>query len=271
MQLEVLSRPAKAGAQLPGRHTGERTPLLFVHGAYVGAWCWEEHFLGWFAERGYPAHAVSLRGHGGSGGRDRLNDFGLADYAEDVANAIAELPRAPVLIGHSMGALVVQKYLDRRGTAAPAVILACPVPSYGLLPSSFSLALTRPALLAGLNEVANGGRAAPQVLAEALFSGTPDPVQLARCYQRMQRESRRALFDMTGWGLPFPWRLQRPPTLVIGAGRDALIGAAEAQTTSRLLGAEYQLLPEIGHALMLDAGWQDAAQAMFGWLQAKGL
>ncbi len=37
MQLEVLSRPGEGAAG--------KTPLLFMHGAYVGAWCWEVHFL----------------------------------------------------------------------------------------------------------------------------------------------------------------------------------------------------------------------------------
>ena len=42
------------------------TPLLFVHGAWHGAWCWDEYFLDFFAYRGYRALAVSLRGHGNS-------------------------------------------------------------------------------------------------------------------------------------------------------------------------------------------------------------
>jgi pimeloyl-ACP methyl ester carboxylesterase len=42
------------------------TPLLFVHGAWHGAWCWDEYFLDFFAGRGYRALAVSLRGHGNS-------------------------------------------------------------------------------------------------------------------------------------------------------------------------------------------------------------
>ncbi len=268
--LEILSRKA--------RRESPRTPVLFVHGAYVGAWCWEENFLDWFAERGFPAYAVSLRGHGASAGRERLNDFGLADYAEDVALAAAQLPRPPVLIGHSMGALVVQKLLERVAEAGaapadvvPALILACPVPAYGLLPSTVSLAFTRPSLFAGLNAVASGGRASPQVLGEALFGALPDPEQLARCYRRMQGESRRALLDMTGWGLPSPWRGKRPPMLVIGAGRDALIPAAEAQGTARLLGSEFRLLPGLGHALMLDSGWRSAAQAIADWLGEQGL
>jgi non-heme chloroperoxidase len=260
MILEVISKKAKNGSAKP--------PILFVHGAYVGAWCWEEHFLDWFAARGYDAHAVSLRGHGGSEGRDELDSFGLADYARDVARAAEQLAAPPVLIGHSMGALVAQKYLESGD--APALVLACPVPSFGLLPSSFSLALTRPALFASLNTVASGGRASPETLREVFFGGTPDPQLLERCYRRTQRESRRALFDMTGWGLPSPWRVKRPPTLVLGTEKDALIPATQARSTAGMLGAEYRELPALGHALMLDEGWEAAAQSIADWLQEKG-
>lgn len=261
MSLEILSRQAE------GR--SKKSPLLFVHGAYVGAWCWEEHFLDWFAARGFPAHAVSLRGHGASAGRGQLNDFGLADYAEDVARAVAELPQPPVLVGHSMGAMVVQKYLEK-GEAA-ATVLACPVPAYGLLPSSFMLAWMRPALFAGLNSVANGGHAPPEVLAEALFAGRVESGRLERFHRRTQRESRRALFDMSGWGLPRLGASARVPTLVLGAEKDSLIAHGEARGTAGLLGAEYRLLPGLGHAIMLDEGWQSAAEAIAAWLEEKGL
>ena len=44
--LEVRSRlPERANAG---------PPLLFVHGGYCDAWCWEHYFLPWFAARGYP-------------------------------------------------------------------------------------------------------------------------------------------------------------------------------------------------------------------------
>jgi len=41
-------------------------PLLFVHGGWHGAWCWDDHFVDFFADAGYRAVAVSLRGHGTS-------------------------------------------------------------------------------------------------------------------------------------------------------------------------------------------------------------
>lgn len=260
--LELLWCPETAEAK--------RAPLLFVHGAHVGAWCWEEHFLPWFASRGFPAYAVSLRGHGASGGRERLNRFGLADYARDLAAAVAAIGRAPVLIGHSMGGMVAQKYLGiaAEGDCAAAVF-ACPVPSFGLLPSTFSLAWTRPALFAGIQSMAAGGSASPQVLAEAMFAGPMEQGRLAGIHRRMQPESQRALMDMSGWGLPQLWTLQRVPMLCLGAERDILIPASGVQASARMLGAEYRELQGLGHAVMLETRWEAAARPILEWLEEK--
>src|SRR5262245_13015859 len=86
-------------------------PLLFVHGAWHAAWCWE-YFLDFFAERGYLALALSLRGHGGSATPKRLRGCSLADYVDDVESVAATLPAKPVVIGHSLDGFVVQKYLE---------------------------------------------------------------------------------------------------------------------------------------------------------------
>lgn len=259
--LELLSWGESEGAA--------RTPLLFVHGAYVGAWCWAEHFLGWFGAQGFPAFAVSLRGHGKSSGRERLHAFGLDDYAEDLASAIAALPRPPVLVGHSMGAMVVQKYLERG--SAPAAAFLCPVPPTGLLPASFALAFAKPALFAELNTMATGGRPSPAALRDALFSGTLDEATLARHYARMQGESRRALMDMSGWGLPMRWRMDLPESLVVAAERDVLIPLAQVKLGAHHLGAEFRMLPGMGHAVMLEEGWPDAAAVLLDWLSGLGL
>jgi pimeloyl-ACP methyl ester carboxylesterase len=104
------------------------TPLLFIHGALHGAWCWDVHFLDYFAQHGFAAHAVSLRGHGNSEGREKLRWTRISDYVADVAQVVQQLPRPPILIGHSMGAFIIQKYLE--GHAAPAaVLLSSPSPA----------------------------------------------------------------------------------------------------------------------------------------------
>ena len=94
---------------------------------------------------------------------------------------------------------------------------------------------------------------------------------MERIYARMQPESRRALADMTWWGLPAFWRVNPSDALVLSTARDVLISPALAESTARLLGAEYRVLDGIGHALMLDARWERAAEALAGWIEERGL
>ena len=89
-------------------------PLLFVHGGWHGAWCWEDHFLGFFAENGFRAVAVSLRTHGKSVTSQRLRTCSIADYVDDAKTAADQLDDQPVNVGHSMGGFVVQKFLESR-------------------------------------------------------------------------------------------------------------------------------------------------------------
>src|SRR4051812_12710578 len=94
--LEVIDKGACSDAH--------PVPLLFVHGAWHGAWCWDEHFLDFFANKGYRALAVSLRGHGNSPTSKALRSCSIADYVDDVASVADSLRTPPVVIGHSMAA-----------------------------------------------------------------------------------------------------------------------------------------------------------------------
>ncbi len=120
------------------------TPLLFVHGAFAGAWCWAEHFLPWFAARGYDSYALSLRGHGGSAGHDDLHSFGIQDYVKDLASIVEDFDVPPVLVGHSMGGFVCMRYLEQ--AEAAGLVLMASVPPTGLTAPALSVALWNPAL-----------------------------------------------------------------------------------------------------------------------------
>ena len=101
-------------------------PLLFVHGAWHAAWCWDENFLGFFAEKGYRTLALSLRNHGNSY-KKNPRTCSVADYVSDVASVANSLPAQPVVIGHSMGGLVVQKYLEKHSAPAGVLLASMPV------------------------------------------------------------------------------------------------------------------------------------------------
>lgn len=141
MHLEILTRVPEADARA--------TPLLFVHGAWHSGWCWNEHFLPYFVEHGYTSYAIDLRGHGKSDGAKRLRWTSIADYVADVEQAVRQMERPPILIGHSMGGLVVQKYLEKH--TAPAAVLLASVPPSGALRTTLRIAVTHPLEFARAN------------------------------------------------------------------------------------------------------------------------
>lgn len=240
------------------------TPLLFVHGAYAGAWCWDEHFLPYFAARGYICYAVSLSGHGASRTREHLDSYSLDDYVADVADVVSRLPEPPALIGHSMGGLVVQKYLEH--AQAPAVALLSSVPPQGLMGSAFGLMMKKPALLQDLNRLLGGGRPNLSSLRDALFHQPIDAATLLRYYRLCQPESHRAIWDMSLFSLPHLGRMHRPPMLIVGAEYDQLIPPDQVYMTALTYGEKPVVFPDIGHGMMLETGWEAVAAHLEGWL-----
>ena len=256
-ELEVIERKST----LPTAHP----PLLFVHGSAHGAWCWAEHFLDFFAEHGFDAYALSLRGHGSSGGRERLRWASIADYADDVAEVAATLPSAPVVIGHSLGGMVVQKYLERR--VAPAAVLVAPAPPGGMASQLWRLSLENPWLMLETLLTLEPGKAfsSPARARKHLFSPELEEEAVRRYVALLGRESFRAILELS-YLRPDPARVRRTPLLVLGAERDYIIPPSEITRTAQAYGAESQVLPDIAHDMMLDPDWRRAADAMLAWL-----
>lgn len=255
-RLEVITR-RPAGPAHP-------TPLLFVHGAFIGAWCWDEHFLPFFAERGFTAHALSLSGHGGSDGRAELDSLKIADYVRDVLQVVNTLDRPPVLIGHSMGGFVVQKVLEHAD--CPAAALLCAVPPRGLAPAAMGLLMQQPGLLWTLNRVLAGHAPDAASVRDGLFHQPVDEARLDAFLARCQPESLRAIWDMTAFDLPHPQLEHRPPMLVLGTAQDRLIPPSEAHSTAAAWGVEAEIFEGFGHALMLEANWPLVAERLADWL-----
>ncbi len=244
-----------------------KPPLLFVHGGYCDAWCWDRYFLPWFAARGYPAHALSLRGHGESAGAELLWVTGLDDYAADVERVSAKLPSPPVLVGHSMGAAVVERLIATRPVRAAALL--APLPPAGLLPVATRLAAEHPDFLMHLTgldplKLSSDVLAA---LAPFYFSDRIEPALLHEARGHIQAESTRAMLDLS---LRLHWRLPEagsPPMLVLGVHGDRICRPDDVIATAEHHGVTATLLPGLAHMLMLEPGWQAAAQALADWLE----
>ncbi len=263
MSLEVLHHTPPAVTQ--------KLPLLFVHGAWHGAWCWDVHFMPYFVQQGYRCYAVSLRGHGGSDGRARIRWHSIADYVDDVAQTAEairlETGQRPVIIGHSMGGFVAQKFLERH--AAPGVALLASVPVRGfLLPmlrqsERYPVMALRVILRLNSYEMIR----TPSLAQRAFFSPSIPRAQIHTYHAQMQPESLRVVWDVSLLDLPRPQRItHRPPMLVLAAGNDALFTVDEQRATARAYNAKLVVIDNMAHDVMLENNWQDAAVALLDWL-----
>jgi pimeloyl-ACP methyl ester carboxylesterase len=262
MKLEMISR-YPVGIQ-------HQAPILFIHGMFHGAWCWDVHFLDYFAQHGFAAHAVNLRGHGNSEGWKNLRWTRIDDFVEDVANAVEQLPSSPILIGHSMGGFVIQKYLENHN-APGAVLLSSPPPS-GLFPAILRIASRRPWVFVKANLTLNlqSVIATPDLAREAFFSPDFPNDELLIFWKRMQNESYRAFLDMIVLNRPKPAKV-KSPLLVLGAAKDNMLKPHEIEATARAYKTQAEIIPDVAHNSMLEQNWLSVAMRIQAWLKEREL
>jgi pimeloyl-ACP methyl ester carboxylesterase len=258
MKLEIISRFPLGGT--------DSTPLLFIHGALHAAWCWEFHFLDYFAQHGFAAHAVNLRGHGNSEGRERLRWTRIADYVEDLIEAARQLPSPPILIGHSMGSFIIQKYLENH--SAPAAVLLTPPPPTGLRAATLRIARRHPLAFAKINLTLSLFPlvATPALAREAFFSDDLPDEQLLEYWARMQDDAFLGFLDMLVLDLPKPPKATTP-MLVLGAARDNMLRPREITAAARACNAESEIVAAVAHNMMIELRWQTVADRILVWLK----
>jgi pimeloyl-ACP methyl ester carboxylesterase len=103
-----------SGETIAVQVAGAGRPVLMVHGLGGSLHDWDDAVEG-LAHR-HAIHRFDLLGHGERAGTER--NPSLQEMAHDVAQVIDSLAlERPLLVGHSMGALVVMRYLQDHGEA----------------------------------------------------------------------------------------------------------------------------------------------------------
>lgn len=248
----------------------DAVPVLFVHGIFSGAWIWDEYFLPWFADRGHQAYALSFRGHGHSSAPDPDGQYQMREYVQDVADAVAIIERthgqAPLLVGHSMGGMVVQSYLSsQRGRGA---VLVTSIPPQGVWPLSWANLLTHPFESLSLSRsFLFPESTTPAQFHQAMFSGPVEAGKLVSWMRQMVPESFALIWDMTWRDLPNVFEVYKTPIEVVGAREDKVIPPSMVNLTAATYGCTPHWV-DAGHGLMLDSTWQAAAETVSEALEA---
>ncbi|WP_237480185.1 alpha/beta hydrolase [Lichenibacterium dinghuense] len=254
-RLEIIRKGPRS---LPGY-----PPLLLVHGAWHGVWCWQQGFMDALADHGHEVAALSLRGHGNSpgGGRFAISRHGIRDYVDDVATVAETLTRPPVIVGHSMGGFIAQRYLCDRHPAIGAVLLAS-VPPTGVFPLFLRLLRSEPLATATAVMSLDLGRLLhdPARAARMLFSDALDTTELLALHRLLGGESFRVFVELLAPRLDPTQAVA--PAAVIAAGADALFTRAEARSTAYAWKTRETVFDGLAHDLMLVPGWLAVAAAV---------
>jgi pimeloyl-ACP methyl ester carboxylesterase len=244
----------------PERRT-HTAPVLFVHGGYHGAWCWE-NFLPYFASRGWQCHALSWRGHGRSAPLPEQEAVRrpLEDVATDIDVVAATLDCPPVLVAHSMGALSALKYVERNEHSG--LVLLTPALPREAPPAPVDV----PFDLAVMSDPPPF-----EVTWQRFFSGT-DEADARRYHSMMVPESPKAIEQVVTDNLVSidPAKISGP-VLVVAGELDVLSQAPGVRRLAGVLGADYYYAHGFGHGVMMDRNWERVARVVQAWLGAHAI
>jgi 3-oxoadipate enol-lactonase len=226
-------------------------PLVFLHGIGGAARAWRGQIEA-FSDR-YRAMAWDMPGYGGSA---PLPAVSIATLAEALQDFLREVGAAkPILVGHSIGGMIVQQWLTKYPDIAAAIVLAQTSPAFGKADGDWQKEFIG-ARLGPLDRGETMVSLAPTLVKE-LVGNNPDVrgVELARdCMAAVPEPSYRAsMLALLGFDQRSALKNIAVPTLVLSGSRDKNAPAPMmAKMATYIPSATYVELEGVGHLVNLE-------------------
>jgi non-heme chloroperoxidase len=267
--------------QVLAANASGRPPVVFIHGLWLLPSSWDR-WAALFEDAGYAALAP--------GWPDEPETVFDADehpelfagktieqVADHFAGVIAMLDQKPAIIGHSFGGLITQ-ILAGRGLASVSVAID-PAPFRGVLPLPIS-ALKSVAPVLG--NPANRNRAVPLTYEQFryAFTNAVSEGESQVLYEQFSvPASGKPVFQAAAANFN-PWteakvdtdNPDRGPLLLISGEEDhtvppAIVEASYKKQMDNKGVTEFVSMPKRGHALTIDSGWREVADAALGFVK----
>ena len=250
----AASAPLKTG---DGRFSYEAAgdpalpPLVFLHGIGGAARGWRVQ-LEAFSDR-YRTIAWDMPGYGGSPLLASVSIAALADALQDFLGQIGA--KKPILVGHSIGGMIVQQLLVQSPDIPAAVVLAQTSPAFGKPDGDWQKEFIG-ARLGPLDRGETMVSLAPALVSE-LVGDDPDirGMELARdCMAAVPEATYRAtMLALLGFDQRGALKNIAVPTLVLSGSRDKNAPAPMmAKMASYIPSATYVELEGVGHLVNLE-------------------
>jgi pimeloyl-ACP methyl ester carboxylesterase len=259
MDLELLHEPPSEG---PSKGT-----VLLLHGACMGAWCWNGNFLQWFAEKGYDTYAMSLRNHGNSARKGSLRFRRIREYVKDLRTVVDSLPGPVHVIGHSMGGFTLQHYLANPSLNLGKAVLLCSAPSHGAWKLVGKLMGQHPLLFAKSNVLMSWKPiiAGKENAREIMFRPDFPEGRLMDTLAKLQDESFIAFLDMLFLDLP-DTRKVKTPLMIVGTGEDYLVPVSDTKKMASRYRVPPYIIANASHNFFMETGWEDTAEKILSFI-----
>jgi pimeloyl-ACP methyl ester carboxylesterase len=254
------------GGRIHAVDAGAGPAIVFIHGITLGVGVWARQFRQLTGT--HRVIAVDLRGHGqsmgGSGG------YSFERLADDIVTVLEHLEvTGAVVVGHSMGGMVLQIAAIRRADALKArvagiVLLATDAgPTIpGPVGRPMGIATARVAWRAARFAERHGKGVYPDSDlatwgARVCFGAHPNPADVELVRSISAAVSPRAMAELLGPLFEFDVRTDlgriELPTLVVVGTRDLLTPPRRARdVAARIPGARLEVLEGCGHLVMLE-------------------
>lgn len=255
--------------------------LVFVHGVSHGAWCWK-YLMKYFTERGYACFAINLRGHGDDKKRKNRRYAPLSDYVIDLIRCIdyienhhndsdIQIPYSkPIVIGHSMGGGIVERYISDFPHKVKGAVLYAPATAEGM---KWRGIITTSGTLRGLRTSPTALFGRKIWLAGSNFFAVKHKMRctcrisredLEESRQSLCKESVKAMFGLRKFSLKKNIGI---PVFVVGSDKDAYFPRESLEKTADFYNTKAMILEGLCHDMMLDLKWEDSAYAVLEFLE----
>jgi pimeloyl-ACP methyl ester carboxylesterase len=277
----MASISERENGEIEAANKSGNTPVVFIHGLWVLASSWD-NWASFFKKEGYAPLTPDWPGDPATVEEARANPEAFAGQklgatADHVTDVIDKLEQKPVVMGHSTGGLLAQ-ILAGRGLSAATVAID-PGIFRGVLPLPFStLKVSAPILRNPLNR----GRAITLTFDQFKYgwANALDEKEAKELYETYHVAGAGvALMQMANANVN-PWteakvdtrNPNRGPLLIIDGEKDHTVPWAIANASykrqKRNPGVtEIKQMPNRGHALTIDHGWQEVAQTALDFVK----
>jgi pimeloyl-ACP methyl ester carboxylesterase len=270
LKLKTKEAPSIEVAALEDTKSTKR-PIVFAHGATMGSWDFEEYFLSYFFGKGYNVYALNFRGHGESELNKDFNAVSMADFVQDY-RSVVELAKErtgknPILIGHSLGAILTQAYLKEYETET-AVFISMADPSI-IFPSIIQFYVDR--FPEGKKRVDAGDMGwfsgDANFIRVYMFGEETNP-KMDGWAKRMvdQGVPETAMSDITG-SHTIGDAKGNPKVFIVIGENDPTTPKQSIENAMKTYNADNIIIEDIYHGIPTSKNWQKAADGIINWLE----